>query len=350
MEKASSMAASTSLLFKLTIISSLISLSSSISSDTIANAAEVLKDSGFVSMGLTLEVISRTLISEPSSLTFFAPPDPAFVQSGQPSLSLLQFHFSPLPLLLHNLKSLSSGTKIPTLLPGHSLFITTSHLDGQASLNNVKITTESPIYDDGILIIFGIEKFFDPNFRIPVTTSGAHTMPRCWSSPSKQPIGFPAPSWFQGASEILRSNGYSMVATFLDYQLMGYIEGSTMMTVFAPIDLAMVDITPNPSIFLRHVVPCKLLWNELVSFNGDSIVLQTFLDGFSITIGRSGNVLVLNGTPVFYPNMYYSDTLAVHGINSILVPQEKTSIPEQASDTTENINGQENFFDFNGDL
>lgn len=31
---------------------------------------------------------------------------------------------------------------------------------------------------------------------------------------------------------------------------------------------------------------------------------------------------MLNGIPVFYANMHYSDSVAVHGLNEILVPQE----------------------------
>ncbi|KAM1011999.1 hypothetical protein FF1_047141 [Malus domestica] len=56
-----------------------------------------------------------------------------------------------------NLKSLPVGTKILTLLSRHSLFVTTPLSGVPISLNNVKITSRLPIYDDRFLIIFRIK-------------------------------------------------------------------------------------------------------------------------------------------------------------------------------------------------
>ncbi|KAL5553375.1 hypothetical protein UlMin_040776 [Ulmus minor] len=317
-----------SLLISLLLLS-LISLSSPLSSETILEASEILSNSGYVSMALTLELVSKTLTVQSPSLTIFAPPDAAFSKSGQPSLSLLQLHFCPLPLSLKSLKSLPSATKIPTLLPNHMLIVTSSPSDSQFSLNNVKITTSSPIYDDGSLVIFGIEGFFDPNFQVP----SIHNPPSCRSfSSNDDPIQFPGESWLKQASSTLSSNGYSVMASFLDSQLLGFNEQSAM-TIFAPSDEAMAnrpDPTQNPSIFLRHVVPCKLLWNDLVNFS-DGSVLQTYLDRFNITISRSGSVLLVNGVPVFYANMYYSHSLVVHGLSEILGMQKEAAESESKS-------------------
>ncbi|KAM7467684.1 hypothetical protein LguiB_015246 [Lonicera macranthoides] len=55
------------------------------------------------------------MFSDQRSATIFAPPNEAFANSGQPSLSdLLQCHCSPLAFSFESLRSLSFGTKIPT--------------------------------------------------------------------------------------------------------------------------------------------------------------------------------------------------------------------------------------------
>nr|XP_011463681.1 PREDICTED: putative fasciclin-like arabinogalactan protein 20 [Fragaria vesca subsp. vesca] len=135
------MASSSSLL--LFLLFSLLSVSS----------AQTLADSGFKSMSLD----SR------SSLTVFAAADAAFAASGQPTRDLIRFHLVPAAIPLRSLKSLPFGAKIPTLLDGYSLTVTTLPADDLVSLNNV---TVAPVFEDGKLVIFGIDRFFDLNFRI----------------------------------------------------------------------------------------------------------------------------------------------------------------------------------------
>ena len=314
------------LLLSLTLLS-LLSLSSSLSTVTIIDASEILSDSGFDSMALTLELVSQTLTLNAPTLTIFAPADAAFTKSGQPSLSLLQYHFCPLPLPPQTLKSLPGGTKIPTLSRGRMLIVTTSPTDSETSLNNVKLSGESPIFDDGSLIIYGVREFFDPNFRAPGPGNSPRFGPRCrsLSTSTAAAIGFPGDSWFKEASTDLRSNGYSVMASFLDTQLLGFNKDPITMTVFAPSDQAMANHqttqVQDPSIFLRHVVPCKLLWSDLINFS-DGTVLPTYLDGFTITITKSGNQLMLNGVPVFFSNLHYSDSIVVHGLSELLVEQD----------------------------
>lgn len=197
------------------------------------------------------------------------------------------------------------------------------------SLNNVKITTGLPIYDDGALIIFGVESFLDPSFGVPAPAGSPRLTPRCGSSSRNSSIGFPGVSWFEAASESLRSNGYSLMASFLDLQLEGFTD-PTMMTIFAPVDQSMANPTSNVSVFLRHVVPCKLLWNDLVDFD-DGTVLPTYSNGFTITITRSDNVLMLNGVPVFFANMYFSDPLVVHGLNEVLAVENRAQEVAESS-------------------
>ena len=108
------------------IIFCLFSLSSSLPSQTILDAAEILSDSGYVSMSLTLELVSQTLLPKSPSATLFAASDAAFIESGQPPLSLLQFHSSPLALSFESLSSPPVGAKIPTMFANHSLIVTSA--------------------------------------------------------------------------------------------------------------------------------------------------------------------------------------------------------------------------------
>ncbi|CAL8999269.1 unnamed protein product, partial [Prunus brigantina] len=66
----------------------------------------------------------------------------------------------PPPFSLQSLKSLPFGAKISTLLSDNSLSFTTLAYDPRVSLNNVPITV-SLIFDDGSLIIFGIDRFLE---------------------------------------------------------------------------------------------------------------------------------------------------------------------------------------------
>lgn len=308
------------------ILFSLFSFSTPLPSTTILNAAEILSNSGFDSMALTLELVSQTLIPQSSSATIFSPSDGAFASSGQPPLSLLQFHFSPLALSLHRLQSLPLGTKIPTLFPGHSLIVTSSGSGQQVSLNNVLING-SPVYDDGSLVIFAIDKFFDPHFQIlaPIQSPSSEVGCIVWMNSENS---------FVEASVMMRSRGYSVMASFLVMQLLGFVNKQKL-TVFAPNDEVMAkyigNYTDYSSIFLRHIVNCKLSYVDLVTFD-EGTVLGTSLEGFTVKITRSAGTVILNQAAVVFPEMYYSDWLVVHGINEILTSPNRQedfiSVPE----------------------
>ncbi|XP_020205990.1 putative fasciclin-like arabinogalactan protein 20, partial [Cajanus cajan] len=276
-----------------------------------------LSDSGFVSMSLTLEIVAETLLEQSPSATVFAPSDTAFKKSGQPSLDLLRLHFAPLPLPPPSLRLLTAGATIPTMLPGQSLTVTTS--DRVTSINNVRLTG-SPIYDDGFLLVYGIERFFDPTFQF----NTQRPSPDSNSSCSGKNHTAAASDSFDQAVQALKSGGYSVVASFLGMQLSGVAEQGGI-TVFAPADEMVAnrigDIGEYPSFFRRHVVPCRLLWNDLVDF-GDGSELATFLEGFAINITRSGGILTLNGVPVFFPDVFFNDRVVVHGVSDVLAPQE----------------------------
>ncbi|KAJ0094497.1 hypothetical protein Patl1_15261 [Pistacia atlantica] len=250
-------------LFISLILFSLLSFSSCLSNDSVSKAVEILSNSGFLSMALTLEFGSKNLIPRSESLTIFTPSDSTFASFGQPSLSLLKFHFSPQSLTSQSLKSLPFNSKIPTFTPYHTLLITSppSRDQGSVLLNGVKVNASSVIYDDGWLRIFGIEKFFDPNF-------GASPRPNldCVASArdDDEDDGDGSMSFDEAIHE-MKEKGYSIMASFLELQ-MGTTKESTLVTLFAPPDEKMKGYFSNFSdystVFLRHVVPCKMPWSD----------------------------------------------------------------------------------------
>ena len=285
-------------------------------------------------MSLTLELVSQTLLPKSPSATLFAASDAAFIESGQPPLSLLQFHSSPLALSFESLRSLPVGAKIPTMFANHSLIVTSAASDSQISLNNVNITS-SPLFDDGSLIIFGVDKFFDLNFPALGLTRSPSPNTGC----TDDAIASSGGDSFDEASGVLRSRGYFVMASFLDLQLLGFRDG-TKMTVLAPADEVMMDRVGNfsdisSSIFLRHVLPCKVSWSDLVNFD-DGSMLPTSLEGFTINITRSGDTLKLNEVSVAFPDMYHSDWLVVHGLGEVLTLLVG---PEQAADSSSETGG-----------
>ncbi|KAK4263887.1 hypothetical protein QN277_029244 [Acacia crassicarpa] len=309
------MAASVVLLLLLHTFS-FFSFSFSLSHETVLNAADVLSDSGYTSMSLTLQVLYQTLLSQTPSLTVFAPSDSAFLESVQPSLDLLRFHFSPLPLPPQNLRLLPPGSEIPTMLNNHSLVVTDSH--SEVSLNDIQIIGSSPIYEDGLFLIYGIDSFFDPTYQY--SPASQRPSPNSLCGLKNQTMS--SSDSFAQAIETLRSTGYSVTASFLGLQMNG-ISDEAAVTVFAPEDKMVQSLLRNfseyPSFFLRHVVPCKLLWNDLADLNNVS-KLPTILEGFSINVTSSGGVLMLNnGVSVVFPDMFDNDKFVVHGVSDVLV-------------------------------
>ncbi|XP_016509289.1 putative fasciclin-like arabinogalactan protein 20 [Nicotiana tabacum] len=330
------MAASFNPLSFFIIFSSLLSFSTSQTTapppppppQSLLNAAETLSNSGYVSMSLTLELISDTILSRatkhslsPSALTIFTPPDSSFVNFGQPSLSHLLLHFSPLSLSLSSLQSLPFLSKIPSLSPSSSLYITSLATDLQISINNVKIVG-SPIYDDGYVVVFAIEDFFSQNFTRPTTNQN----PNFKSSP--QCITFDPFSRFYEVSLMLKSKGYLIMASFLELQLIGFLKINNdspplKLTVFAPMDDAIVgyagDFSDYQQLFLRHLVPCVWYWTDLN--NGTEI--KNYVNGFNMMIKKVNDVAFVNGVEITYPDLYYNDWLVVHGLQSVIpLPDE----------------------------
>ncbi|KAL9343821.1 hypothetical protein Peur_064252 [Populus x canadensis] len=260
---------------------------------------EILSTSGYLSMALTLEITSKRLHLESSAATIFAPLDIALARLGQLSVLDLQYHISPVRLSGYYLDSLPFGTRIPTLLPNHSLIVTTSlsYFDGKLSINGISIE-ESALVDFGCLIIFGTSEFFNSSLEI---------------SPNLTPAPAPSPSPVTSLGNTSQNE-----STGLDNQ--------TRLTIFAPVDQAMdayaKNVSDYSSIFRKHVVPGLFPRQDLEGFN-DGTSLPTFSGGFMINLTKSGDVLVLNGVPVIFPEMYQSDWLIIHGLNQLLMPPLK---------------------------
>ncbi|KAJ0053931.1 hypothetical protein Pint_03004 [Pistacia integerrima] len=295
----------TSLFFSLIMFS--LSTFAFASRTALSNALEILSNSGYLSMALTLQFTSKTLNLDCKIITIFAPSDLAFVQSGRLSFLQLQYHISPAQLFQDTLKTLPFGSRIPTLLPNHSLIVTTSDYNAPFSINGISID-ESPVYDEGFLVIYGMDAFFDTSFNITTSTSFSAPMVNNNSSQSElKHYGFDVDE-FGKASDWLRSRGYTTMATFLGVQLSGFRD-HTRLTIFAPLDEAIEacvrNITDYLVIFRQHVVPRLLTWQDLVRLS-DGTMLQTFSGGFVINLTWSGDVLVLNGVPVVVlPDILY---------------------------------------------
>ncbi|KAJ6689600.1 hypothetical protein OIU85_005960 [Salix viminalis] len=291
--------AATKILLSLLSLFSFLSSSFSIPTETLREAAVTLSNSGYLSMSLTLPLVSNSLLPHTPSLTIFSPCDTAFTQSGQPPLSILRLHFSPLSFRLNSLESLSLGAKIPTLFPNHSLTITSTGDD--ISLNGVKIR-DSPVYDDGSLVILGVDRFFDPGFGASGQNLG------CSVKVSSDYYSY------NEASRVLKSKGYSVMASFLDLQLMAGFKDKTALTIFAPVD---------------EVI--KAFLGDLSEY---SSMFQTYLKGFGITVSTSGDNLMLNDqASVNFPDMYHNDWLVIHGLRSILMePESEYSFLDDGDD------------------
>nr|DAD45516.1 TPA_asm: hypothetical protein HUJ06_003746 [Nelumbo nucifera] len=136
---------------------------------------KALSDSNYFTMSMTLELALSNLIpthgflnnKDIKTLTIFCPSDKAFMSPNfkyvGPPLTLLRYHVAQVKLDREVLEtSQLHWSKVETLLPGHPLVVTS--VKGQASINDVKITHWN-LYNDGHVIVHGVEDFFDPAFQ-----------------------------------------------------------------------------------------------------------------------------------------------------------------------------------------
>lgn len=228
---------------------------------------------------------------------------------------------------------------------GTFLTVTTPSPSDQISINDVKIVG-SPVFDDGSLIVFGIEDFFDPNFTIPNTPVPVSTFDHCTASfrdnnnnnnhNNNNNNNFS----FHDSANVLVSRGYSVIASFLNLQLLGLgFATQPRLTVFAPSDEVMIEYSGRfpdyQSLFYRHVLPCKISWRDLINVE-DGTGFDTYLGGFEVRIFRSGGTFKVNEVPITFPDMYYSEWIVVHGIREALsVPKPVDEVGDGDGDPFE---------------
>ncbi|VVB09458.1 unnamed protein product [Arabis nemorensis] len=301
----------------------LISLSDS-SLTPISSAVEVLSDSGYFSMGLTLKLANQDLnLEDWQELTIFAPSDQSFYKFGQPSLLDIKYHLSPTRLPGETLRNLLNGAKIPTLRSNSSLSVTnSSRSGGNLSINDITVQ-DSPLFDDGYVVIYGADEFFTPPEKIsdPILNSSIpNTIPSSATKPSSNCFNI-----FESASSLLMSRGFVIMATFLALQLETSESDDTKLTVFAPIDEAIPNLTARFSdyatVFRGHVIKRLLSWKDLQNLAWEGSILQTVLKGYDIEFSWSGDILLLNEVPLIYPDLYVNDWIVVHGVNQMIVPK-----------------------------
>ena len=138
----------------------------------------------------------------------------------------------------HKLETLSFSTSLQT-----------PHL---SSLKTQPPTVRNTSSVANSLIIYGTNSFFDPFFQIsdPIRIYGSKIDLRC-VNPSETAAA--AQNSFGEASEVLKSKRCSVMAAFLEMQLLTY---QTALTVFAPVDAAVAnrtgDLSQYASLFRRH--------------------------------------------------------------------------------------------------
>ncbi|KAL6296798.1 hypothetical protein ACE6H2_004940 [Prunus campanulata] len=170
-----------SICFLLLVLSSslfVISTSQAVEQTHQPKPSAVLSDKGYHAMSLTLDMILESVIMPSvqsvnhtnTTFTLFCPRDQAFFNSKypQPPLTLLKYHVVPFKFDRDTIEAfVGHGSNIRTLLTSHPLVVTslpTRTGGSYASINRVKIT-EWDVYNNGRLIVHGVEDFFDPAFQ-----------------------------------------------------------------------------------------------------------------------------------------------------------------------------------------
>ncbi|KAL8267593.1 hypothetical protein R6Q59_004937 [Mikania micrantha] len=298
------------LIFPATLLLAISSFAAALPPKTITNAADTPSNSGYVAMSLTLNLVSGSFLSQTTSATIFTPPDSIFANSGQPPFSLSSDSTFPLAFLVIQSLFPSSRTKISTMSSDDHLTITSPSLSDQNYV--VSLYPDSPAQIDSFDGCERLNRGDDQNIS------------------------------FHDASNALISRGYSVMASFLNLQLLRFLNQSGLsLTLFAPVDEMIVDysrqIPDYLSLFLRHVLPCKISWKDLANLE-NRLDANTYLSGFRIGVTRSGGTLTVNGVLIALPDMYYSDWLVIHGIPETLsLPEPSEDYDDSDGDSSETV-------------
>ena len=119
------------------------------------------------------EYLDHLLISAPSELTtnitaitVFCPTDEGFISQNHIGIptTLLKYHVIPFKVDKKTLQSSPLGSTFPTLLANAPPLVRTRH-NNKTSINDVKIMNWE-IYNDGKLIVHGVDAYFNPAFAV----------------------------------------------------------------------------------------------------------------------------------------------------------------------------------------
>ncbi|XP_062028461.1 uncharacterized protein LOC133744355 [Rosa rugosa] len=141
-----------------------------------------------------------------------------------------------------------SSSQIRTLFPNYTLILTSSPAStGYLSINDVRVDPNFSL-DNGSMMIYTIDRFFNLSFLEADEASTPAPIARVSGQPHRS---------FGSVSDLLRSEGCSIMDAFLDAQMIGFNQNTALM-VF----IAVKDYSRNNSdysvIFREHVVQ-KLL-------------------------------------------------------------------------------------------
>ncbi|KAH7546824.1 hypothetical protein FEM48_Zijuj01G0242000 [Ziziphus jujuba var. spinosa] len=288
-------------------------------------ASRTLSDKGYQVMSMIFQVFLNDLnVSElltgNSTLTVFSPQDGAFYSSKytQPPLTLLQYHVVPSKLDGEALQSLHHGSKIDTLLLGHPLVVTTLPTDEYTSLNGVTVT-ESNIYNDGGLIVHGVDNFFDPAFQTLIypwydVKKDIHNEA---SNRKEQQLQLG-----NGIKNLYDKGYHALSSIILDALFKNHmnVSGNSTFTVLCPPDGAFSSKNPQPPLELLqyHVVPQELESGNLSSLPHGSKI-DTLLPGHPLvaTTLPNDNYTSLNEVKVTQWNLYNDGGLIIHATHDV---------------------------------
>ncbi|CAN8272923.1 unnamed protein product [Cochlearia groenlandica] len=341
--------------FLLILFLDLVSLSVA-SLTPISSAVEILSDAGYFSMGLTLNLANQDLnLEDWEELTIFAPSDKAFSSIyGQPSLLDIKYQLSPTRIPGEIIRNLPIAAKIPTLRSNSSHSVTnSSRSGGKPSLNNVLID-DSPLFDDGFVVIYGSDEFFTATISDPILNSSSSTSSSSSSSsipedPISSPDSIPITSSanrfniFESASRLLMSRGFVIMATFLALQLDTF-SNDTKLTIFAPLDEAIPNLAARfsdyVSVFKGHVINRFLTWKDLEELAWEDSIMESVLKGYEIEVSWERDALLLNGVPLVYPDLFVNDWIVVHGLNQLIKPKANPVKPGQEEGEEDYVHGE----------
>ncbi|GER52126.1 fasciclin-like arabinogalactan protein [Striga asiatica] len=160
-----------------------------------------------------------------------------------PSLAHLLLHSSPLSLSPSSLLSLPFASTVPSLSPASHLVVTSGQ-PVQISINNVGVS-DTPIFNDGFVFVYAIDDHW--------TFGNSHDVVKPW-------------------------------------------------TVFGAMDEELVqfsgDFVGLSSLFMRHLAPCKVMWNDMDEMTNGTVVSNN-VSGFSLEITKDEvDTVMVNGVEI----------------------------------------------------